>query len=59
LHGLNNGGALCREKFQADFAEGGSPKGVKETQSPVGVGNIEGDDDFVLGSGRQFHTIRR
>jgi hypothetical protein len=49
---------LCREKFQTDFAEGGSPEGVKETQSPVGVGNIEGDDDFVLGSGRQFHTIR-
>jgi hypothetical protein len=58
LHGLNHGGAFCREEFQSDLAEGRwLSKGIEELECSVGVRNIEGNDDFVLGSGRQFHTI--
>jgi hypothetical protein len=53
LHGLDHRRAFCGEKFQADLAEGrGIAQGVKESEGSVGIGNIEGDDDFVLGSGR-------
>jgi hypothetical protein len=45
-----------REKFQAYLAECRRfaliSYGIEESKSSVGIGNIEGDDDFVLGSGR-------
>ena len=58
LHGLNHGGAFRREELQSDLAEGRwLSKGIKESECSLGVGNIKGNDDFVLGSGRQFHTM--
>ena len=58
LHGFDDRGALCGKKFEADLAENRwLTQGVEEAEGPVGVGNIEGDDDFVLGSGRSFHTM--
>ena len=53
---LDHCGAFRREEFQANFAEywwfALISYGIEESKSSVGIGNIEGDDDFVLGSGR-------
>jgi hypothetical protein len=57
LDGLHNRGALRGEELQTDLAEGWRAEGVEQAHRPVAVGDIKGDDDFVLGSGRQFHTM--
>jgi hypothetical protein len=53
---LHHGRSLCGEKLQADLAESRwlsvIRQGVNESKGTVGIGNVEGDDDFVLGSGR-------
>jgi hypothetical protein len=58
LQGLNHGGAFCCEEFQSYLAKcRWLSKGIEESECSVGVRNIEGNDDFVLGSRRQFHTM--
>jgi hypothetical protein len=56
LYRLDHGGALSREEFQTDLAECWRftviGYGIDESQGSIRIGNIEGDDDFVLGSGR-------
>lgn len=57
MDGLHNRGTLSGEELQTNLAEGGAAEGVEQAHRPVGIGDIKGDDDFVLGSGRQFHTM--
>ena len=56
LYRLDHGGALSREELQTDLAEcwrfAVIGYGIDESQGSFRIGNIEGDDDFVLGSGR-------
>ena len=60
LNGFDNRGPLRSEKLQADLADCRRlSEGIKQPEGAGCVGNIQGDDDFVLGSGREFHTMRR
>jgi hypothetical protein len=56
--GLHNRGTLSGEKFQPYLTEGWGFQSIEQAHCALGIGNIESDDDFVLGSGRQFHTMR-
>jgi hypothetical protein len=52
-------GTFGCEKLEPDFAECRRfLQCVKESHGTVRIGNIQGDDDFVLGSGGEFHTMR-
>jgi len=59
LYGFHDRGTFGGKKFEADLAEcRWLPEEIEESQGSGGIGNIEGNDDFVLGSGREFHTMR-
>ena len=56
---LHDRGTFGSEKLEPDFAEGRRfLQCIKESHGPVRIGNIQRDDDFVLGSGGEFHTMR-
>jgi len=56
--GFHDGGALGSEEFEPDFHDRGRfAQGIEKAKRTVRVGNIEGDDDFVLGTIGRFHTM--
>jgi hypothetical protein len=56
LYRLDHRGTLGRKEFQTNLAECWGfaviSYGINESQGSIGIGNIQGDDDFVLGLGR-------
>jgi hypothetical protein len=58
--GLYDAGAFGGEELKPDLTEGRSfAKRIEQAQCPIRIWNIKGDDDFVLGSGGEFHTMGR
>ena len=60
LDGLHDTGAFGSEELKPDLAKGRSlAQRIEQAQCSIRIGNIKGDDDFVLGSGGEFHTMER